>query len=66
MTADLQQQVEVVAHTSDTWRLRVDTAVRPVRLVLDHLLEHYEVADISVTDPPLEDVIGAIYARAEQ
>ena len=34
-----------------------------MREVLDELLDGYEVDDISVVDPPLEDVIGQIYAR---
>jgi ABC-2 type transport system ATP-binding protein len=45
------------------FRLVVDTERRSVREVLDELLESHEVDDISVVDPPLEDVIGRIYAR---
>jgi ABC-2 type transport system ATP-binding protein len=44
------------------YRFEVDTRARSVREVLDDLLEHHPVADISVVDPPLEDVIGRIYA----
>jgi ABC-2 type transport system ATP-binding protein len=44
-------------------RLVVDTATRPVRDVLDALLEHATVSDISVTDPPLEQVIAEIYEK---
>jgi ABC-2 type transport system ATP-binding protein len=43
-------------------RLVVDTERRSVKDVLDELLEGHAVADISVVDPPLEDVIGRIYA----
>lgn len=53
--------VEVSATTPLNCSLRVDTGVCSVREVLDYLLEHRAVADISVTDPPLEDVIGHIY-----
>lgn len=52
----------VLRSTSDTCELRVDTTVRSVRDVLDLILDRYAVADISVLDPPLEDVIGEIYA----
>jgi ABC-2 type transport system ATP-binding protein len=45
------------------FRLVVDTDRRSVREVLDELLDAHEVDDISVVDPPLEDVIGRIYAR---
>ena len=48
---------------ADGFRLVVDTERRSVREVLDELLDAHEVDDISVVDPPLEDVIGRIYAR---
>jgi ABC-2 type transport system ATP-binding protein len=43
-------------------RLVVDTSITPVREVLDDLLGP-SVADISVVDPPLEQVIAAIYGQ---
>jgi ABC-2 type transport system ATP-binding protein len=53
-----------VAHRDGaTLRLTVDTTVRPIRDVLDALLDGAAVSDISVTDPPLEEVIAEIYAR---
>jgi ABC-2 type transport system ATP-binding protein len=53
--------VSVVEHTATVVRLVVDTARRPVRDVLDALLDAWPVADISVVDPPLEQVIAEIY-----
>ena len=53
--------VTVVEHGPTTLRLVVDTTVRSVRDVLDTLLDDYRVADISVVDPPLEQVIAEIY-----
>lgn len=47
--------------TETLWRLHVDTGARPIREVLDQLLQNYTVADISVSDPPLEDVIAAAF-----
>lgn len=44
-------------------RLVVETTVRPVREVLDTLLTIGQVTDITVTDPPLEQVIAEIYER---
>jgi len=55
--------VEATEHTSSTLRLVVDTTIRPVREVLDVLLTTAEVSDITVTDPPLEQVIAEIYER---
>ena len=55
--------VSVLEHTETALRLSVDTGVTPVRAVLDHLLTGASVADISVVDPPLEQVIAEIYER---
>lgn len=44
-------------------KLVVDTERRPIRVVLDDLLDRYEVVDISVSDPPLEEIVSHIYAR---
>ena len=61
-TVAVPDDVTVLESTTDTCRLRVDTRRCTIRSVLDVLLDRYEVADISVVDPPLEDVIGEIYA----
>ena len=51
-----------VLRESDTdYKLVVDTQRRSIRDVLDTLLDTQRVADISVLDPPLEDVIARIY-----
>jgi hypothetical protein len=44
-------------------KLSVDTATTSIRCVLDTVLDGLPVVDISVLDPPLEQVIAAIYAR---
>jgi ABC-2 type transport system ATP-binding protein len=44
-------------------KLVVDTGRRPIRAVLDDLLDRYQVVDISVSDPPLEEIVSHIYAR---
>lgn len=54
--------LEVLEHTAQVLRLVVDTTVTPVREVLDALLGP-AVVDVSVVDPPLEQVIGEIYER---
>jgi ABC-2 type transport system ATP-binding protein len=57
--------VSVVEQTDTSLRLIVDTDVAPIRQVLDAILDRAEVADISVIDPPLEDVIARIYTDPE-
>ncbi len=44
-------------------KLIVDTEQWPIRGVLDDLLDRYDVVDISVADPPLEEIVSHIYAR---
>lgn len=56
--------VAVLEHTDTSMKLVVDTATTSIRHVLDGLLDGLPVADISVLDPPLEQVIAAIYARS--
>jgi viologen exporter family transport system ATP-binding protein len=53
--------VEVSAESDTVYRLVVDTRRLSVRGVLDELLDGYAIADISVVDPPLEQVISEIY-----
>lgn len=53
--------VTVIEHTTTTMRLVVDTSRTSIRVVLDALLDGPSVADISVLDPPLEQVIAEIY-----
>ena len=53
--------VDVVEQTSSSLRLTVDTTTTSIAVVLDELLRTGNVADISVVDPPLEEVIAEIY-----
>ena len=58
--------VSVVKSSAEGYKLAVDTKLRSIREVLDELLDHHPVADISVTDPPLEDVIARIYSETDR
>ena len=53
--------VTVLERTPTALRLSVDTTRCGIRDVLDDLLESCTVIDISVVDPPLEQVIAEIY-----
>jgi ABC-2 type transport system ATP-binding protein len=53
--------VEVVKQSGLGYKLALDTDGASIRVVLDELLDRYQVADISVLDPPLEEIIGKIY-----
>ena len=53
--------ITVAEHTPTTLKLVVDTTRRSVRDVVDDVLETFPVADLSIVDPPLEQVIAAVY-----
>jgi ABC-2 type transport system ATP-binding protein len=42
-------------------KLAVDTAVTPIEAVVARLLQSYPVEDITITTPPMENIIAAIY-----
>ena len=54
--------VTVTEQTETGLKMVVDTTTRSIRDVLDALLVTLPVRDISVTDPPLEQVIAEIYS----
>ncbi len=64
VTAPHLDGVTVVNHTDTAIDLTVDTTRRSVRDVLDTVLTDWPVADITVTDPPLEQVIAEVYTAA--
>ncbi len=43
-------------------KLDVDTRIAAIDQVVAQILRDYEVLDISISDPPLEDIIAAIYS----
>jgi ABC-2 type transport system ATP-binding protein len=43
-------------------RLEADPDVQPIERLVATLVERYRIADLTVEEPPLDDVIAAIYA----
>ncbi len=54
---------DLLAAEGDRISLRVDLDRRRLGDVLDELVAHRPVEDMTVSDPPLEDVIGHIYVQ---
>jgi len=42
-------------------KLELNIKKAPVSALINHLLKNYEVADITVVDPPIEEIIKKIY-----
>jgi ABC-2 type transport system ATP-binding protein len=57
--------VTVLASDQTFAQLSVDTSRTSIRHVLGRVLDTWSVSDISVVDPPLEQVIAEIYAERE-
>ena len=55
--------VDLIERSATVVSVDIDVARRPVRDVLDRILATVPVADLSIVDPPLEQVIGEIYER---
>jgi ABC-2 type transport system ATP-binding protein len=55
--------VTVLKRTGYAMKLEVDTHLAPIETVMNEVLRTAPVADISIEDPPLEDVIAHIYQQ---
>ena len=56
--------VRCVEHSEYRLKLEVDTRAQQLDLIVAHLVSRLKVADIAIEDPPMEQVIAAIYRRA--
>jgi ABC-2 type transport system ATP-binding protein len=57
--------VRCVEHDSYRMRLEVDTAQQQLDLVVARLVSRLRVADITISDPPMEEVIAEMYRRGD-
>lgn len=56
--------VEVVTREDYAVTLAVDTTVQSMEAVLSHIVRTASVADITIEDPPMEQIIAAIYGKS--
>jgi len=57
--------VRVLKHKGYGVKLEVDTGVVPIEDVVGRLLGQYAIADITVDNPPMEEIIARIYTERE-
>ncbi|KPJ53456.1 ABC transporter [candidate division TA06 bacterium DG_24] len=55
--------VEVLKQKGYGMKLEVDTSRRSIDHVIEEIVARLKVADITISDPPLEEIIALIYAR---
>lgn len=54
---------EVLKSKGNGLKLSVDTSLASIESVLSLVIDRYGIEDVTVEDPPMEDIIGHIYAR---
>ncbi len=57
--------VRVVKARGHGVKLEVDTRQQPIEPVVSALMRHYRVLDLNIADPPMEEIIAAIYGTGE-
>jgi len=55
--------VETLEQTPLVAKLEIDLRKKTVQKVLAKVTSHFDIDDIDVHDPPIEEIIGSIYAR---
>jgi ABC-2 type transport system ATP-binding protein len=55
--------VEVLQQDGVTLRLSVETTAVSIERVLAHIVSQYRVIDVTIEDPPMDQIITHIYAR---
>jgi len=56
-----QDGVEVLENSPHGLKLQVNTEVSSVERVISYILGRYRVLDISISDPPMEEIVAMIY-----
>ena len=54
---------EVVERKQYSMKIEADTSKIAVRDIINKLLSEFEIADLIISDPPIEEIIQAIYKR---
>ncbi len=58
-----KKYIEITTDSGEKVRQVVNTKETPVRKALDELVKKYHVADLTVENPPMEEIIKEIYGR---
>lgn len=54
---------KIMEKTDFELKIEVNLKVTTLRKVIDHLVTHYDFADLLVTDPPIEKIIQRLYEK---
>lgn len=60
-----QAGATIIKNTKDEVQLEIDTKKTDIQQVLSKVTKHYEIQDIEISDPPIEEIIKEMYERNE-
>lgn len=60
-----KKYLEITTESGEKIRKVIDTRQIPVKKALDELVQTYHVADLTVENPPMEEIIKEIYNRGD-
>ena len=58
--------VQVLKAKGHGLKLAVDTARTPLEPVIAAVMQHCHILDMTISDPPMEEIIAAIYGQGSQ
>ena len=58
-----KKYIEITTDTGEKIRTEVNTKKTPVNKAIDELVNKYHVIDMTVENPPMEEIIKEIYRR---
>lgn len=59
----LDEQIEIVKHKGYAAKVKVDSSIHDIDTVIAYLMKAGKVADITISEPPLEEIISYIYLQ---
>ncbi len=58
-----KKYIEITTDSGQKIKMVVNTAITPAKKAVDELIRQYHVTDLTIENPPMEEIIKEIYAR---
>jgi ABC-2 type transport system ATP-binding protein len=58
--------IKVLKASGHGLKLEIDTALSPLEPIIAAVMQHGHVVDMTISDPPMEEIIAAMYRQAAQ
>ena len=53
--------IQILKASGRSLKMEIDTALCPLEPIIAALMQHCHIIDMTVSDPPMEEIIAAIY-----